>query len=145
MIDLRQDAFLAAGILQGLPTRRIFVDRCPITIVLLKAEVSQCFVAEEVFACVVEKELRIRVFWVTLDVKVCARRPRRALWHKFSRRPNGRASRADDMKPEESIMSHAQAECPAFEEVAHAALVLSLQVIPLGIVFPAQFPDSIRC
>ena len=139
MIDLRQDAFLAAGVLQGLPARRLFVDRCPITIVLLKAEVSQRFVAEEIFACVVEKEMRIWVFRVTLDVEVSARSPRRALWHKFSRRPNDRASRADDMKPEESIMSHAQAECPAFEEVAHPALLLGLQVIPLGIVFTAQF------
>ena len=31
-------------------------------------------------------------------------------------------------------MSHAQADRPALEEVAHPALVLRLQVIPLGIV-----------
>ena len=50
------------------------------------------------------------------------------------------------MKTEESIVGHAQAESPAFEEAAQASLLLRLQVVPLGSVFfvsPQRVPKGI--
>ena len=131
MVNLRQDAFLAACVLQSRSTRGAFVRRCPITVVLLEAKASQCIIPEEILSCVIQEEVRVWILGVALHVKRCARRPRRAFRNKFPRRPYDRASRTNDMKPKEPIVGHAQAESTALQKGSQPSLVLCFKVVPL--------------
>ena len=140
MVNLRQDAFVATGVLQSRAARGAFVNRCPITVVLLEAKASQCFIAEEILASVIQIEMRIWVVRMAFNVKGCARCPRGTLRNKFSRGPDHRASGSNNVKTEESIVCHAKAEGATFEKAAQAALLLRFKVVPLGSVFFCESP-----
>ena len=48
------------------------------------------------------------------------------------------------METEESIVGHAQAKGATLEEAAQAALLLRLQVVPLGSVFSYESPGVLN-
>ena len=135
MVNLRQDAFVATGVLQSRAAGGAFVNRCPIAVVLLEAKALQYLVAEEILASVVGLKMGIRVVGMALHVQGSTRRPRRTLWNKFTGSPHDWTSRTNDMKPKEPIMGHAQAKGATLEEGTQPSLVLGLQVIPLESVF----------
>ena len=65
-----------------------------------------------------------------LDVPVWPRRPGRAFWNEFGRRPAHGPRRPHDVEAQKAVVAHADPEGPALQPRTHCIL-LRLQVIPL--------------
>ena len=91
VIWLRNQLFVAARIFESWRVG-VLLGHGKVTVELFDPQMPQGSISKEVFACVIQVEVRIRIVWILLNVGIRSWSSGASVWNKLCRSPDDGAS-----------------------------------------------------
>ena len=91
VIWLRNQALVAACIFESWRVS-VLLGQSKVTVELFNPQMPQGSISKEVFSCVIQEEVRIRIVWILFNVGIRPWSSRASVWNEFRRSPDNWAS-----------------------------------------------------